>query len=53
MTAFFGGSKNKQSIVTFDWTTMTYNTSPTSLIQSRHGSACAVFKGNNSETLVL
>ena len=52
-TVFFGGSKNKQSIVTYDWTTQTYNKNSISLTESRQGSACAAFKGNNSETLVI
>jgi hypothetical protein len=51
-TAFFGGSRNQYAIYTFDWTLKNYTQAPNPLLNPRQSSACTVFKGNNSETLV-
>lgn len=51
-TAFLGGSRNQIAIYTYNWQTQNYTTAPNQLLKPRQSSACALFKGNNSESLV-
>jgi len=40
------------AIYTYNWPTNTYTVAPNQLLKPRQSSACALFKGNNSEPLV-
>jgi hypothetical protein len=43
-TVFFGLPNNHDRVVTFDWTTKTYNVEPGHLSGSRYASSCAVLR---------